>query len=157
MKQNRLKWILIYGFILLTGCAGQRLKPAATVSNVPAEYTVALSSEEAWRMVMRFSDKNDYQLLNLDSDKGVMEITGSDIYSSGYNAYGFHYTLIFIGLEKGTKIVIEGSFHNTDGKEVLPDDSLEKLKRENENRLLAALKKYFESELNHGSGKRTVS
>jgi hypothetical protein len=148
---------LIFGFSLIIGCASRHLPASIPVSTAQTEYEVVLNTEDAWRAVMRFADKNDYRLISLDSDKGMMEISGGDTYASGYNAYEFHYTLLFIGLEKGTKIVIEGSFHNSDGKEVPPNDSLEKLKKENEYRLLAALKKYFETELNHGSAKTKLS
>ncbi|MDD5491634.1 MAG: hypothetical protein PHV60_03000 [bacterium] len=146
--------ILIFGFSLITGCAGSRTRAIIPVTTERTEYEVSLSAEDAWRAVMRFSDKNGYHLIDLDSDKGMMEISGGDTYAWGYNAYGFHYTFLFIGLEKGTKIVIEGSFHNSDGKEVPPNDSLVKLKKENEYRILAALKNYFETELNHGAGKK---
>ncbi len=149
--------ILIFGFSSIIGCAGPQHPAVMPDSGGPTEYEVSFSTEAAWRAVMRFADKYDYRLINLDSDKGLMEITGGDTYASGYNAYGFHYTLIFIGLEKGTKIVIEGSFHNSDGKEVMLRYSLEKTKKENEQRLLAALKKYFETELNHGSAKTKLS
>ncbi len=148
--------ILIFGFVSIIGCAGQRVKPVTLVSSVPTEYEVWLSIEDVWRAVMRFNDKNDYQLLSLDSDKGLMEISSGDLYASGYSTYIFHYTFLFVGLEKGTRIVIEGSFHNSDGKEVPANDYLEKKKKENECRMLAALKNYFDTELNNGTGKRTL-
>lgn len=146
--------ILIFGFVI--GCAGQQVKPVAQVSSVPTEYEVLLSTADAWRSVMRFSDKNGYQLFSLDSDKGLMEISSGDLYTSGYSAYIFHYAFLFVGLEKGTRIVIEGSFHNSDGKEVPANGYLEKMKKENEYRMLAALKNYFDTELTNGSGKRTL-
>lgn len=149
-------WILAVGFVSIIGCASQQVKPVAPVSSVPTEYEVLLSTEDAWRAVMRFADKNDYHLISLDSDKGLMEIAGGDTYTAGYNAYGFHYTFLFMGLENGTKIVIEGSFHNSDGQEVPANDYLEKMKKENECRMLAAIKNYFNTELNNGSAKRTL-
>lgn len=147
--------ILIFGFASFTGCSGQRIKPVESVSSAPTEYEVCLSAEDAWRAVMRFSDKNDYHLLSLDSDKGLMEISSGDQYSSGISAYVFHYTFLFVGLEKGTRIVIEGSFHNSDGNEVPANGYLEKKKKENECRMLADLKNYFEGQ-NNGSGKRIL-
>ncbi|MBI5554248.1 MAG: hypothetical protein HY920_00130 [Elusimicrobia bacterium] len=149
-------WILIFGFVSIIGCAGQQVKPVAPVSSVPTEYEVLLSAEDAWRAVLRFSDKNDYQLLSLDSDQGLLEISSGDLDASSYSAYTFHYAFLFVGLEKGTKIVIAGSFHNSDGKEVPVNSYLEKMKKENEYRILTALKNYFETELNNGSGKRAL-
>lgn len=149
-------FILIFSFVSIIGCAGQPVKPVALVSNVPTEYKVLLSTADAWRSVMRFSDKNGYQLFSLDSDKGLMEISSGDLYASGYSAYMFHYAFLFVGLEKGTKIVIEGSFHNSDGNEVPANGYLEKMKKENEGLMLTALKEYFETELNNGSGKRKL-
>lgn len=148
--------ILIFGISPLIGCAGGQVKPVALVNSLPTEYEVSISTEDAWRAVMRFSDKNDYRLISLDSEKGLMEISSGDLYASGYSAYIFHYTFLFVGLEKGTKIVIEGSFHNSNGKEVPANGYLEKMKKENESRVLAALKKHFDMELNNGSGKRTL-
>ncbi len=148
--------ILIFGISPLTGCAGRQVKSVALASNMPTEYKVLLSTEDAWRSVMRFSDKNDYQLLSLDSEKGLMEISSGELYASGYSAYIFHYTFLFVGLEKGTRIVIEGSFYNSNGKEVPANGYLEKMKKENEGRVLAALKKHFDMELNNGAGKRTL-
>lgn len=149
-------FILVGSFILMIGCAGQRVHPTVAASNTPAACEVLLNEKDAWRAVMRFSDKNDYRLLNLDSDKGLMEISSGDLFTSGYSSDFFHYALSFVGLEKGTRIVIEGSFHNSDGKEVPLNDSLVKIKKENEYRLLAALKKYFDLELNNGSEKRAL-
>ena len=149
-------WFLI-GFFSLIGCAGPGTQVIVPVTPERTEYEVSLSIEDTWRAVMRFSDKNGYRLVNLDSDKGIMEISGGDAYAWEYNSYGFYYTVLFIGLEKGTKIVIEGSFHNNDGKEIPVKDTLEKVKKANECRLLAALKKYFETELNHGSAKTKLS
>lgn len=149
--------ILLIGFLTLTGCATQQMQSMAPVGDTPTTLDVLLSTEDAWRLVMRFADKNEYHLVNLDSDKGMMELAGSDTVTSGYNAYGFHYTILFLGLEKGTRIVIEGSFCNSEGKEVPGRDAMEKLRKTNEYRLMTALKKYFETELNHGSAKAKLS
>ncbi|MDD5132735.1 MAG: hypothetical protein PHH44_08755 [bacterium] len=149
-------WLLI-DFSSLLGCAGPGTQVIVPVTTERIEYEVLLNTEEAWRAVMRFSAKNSYRLVNLDSDKGIMEISGGDAYACEYNNYGFHYTFLFVGLEKGTKIVIEGSFHNSEGKEMTVQESMEKIRKKNEYRLLAALKKYFEAELNHGSARTKSS
>ncbi|MDD5259136.1 MAG: hypothetical protein PHD29_04170 [bacterium] len=154
---HNLKLVIFLILTSLTGCAHPRLPAVLPDGSAQTEYEVVLSTEAAWRAVMRFADKYDYRLVNLDSDKGLMEIAGGDMYASGYNAYGFHYTLIFIGLEKGTKIIIEGNFYNSDGNTVPVKDSLERLKKENEYRLLTTLKKYFETELNRGSARTKLS
>ncbi len=158
-KTRNLKLVTLHFIILMlvlaAGCATGKV-PAVFQDQEAVEYITSLSVEESWRAVMRFTNKYDYRLINLDSDKGIMEISGGDNDASGYNVYGLHYTLIFMGLEKGTKVVIEGSFYNNNGKEIAPQSSWEKIKKEKELRLLAALKKYFETELNHGAAKRTI-